>query len=73
MIYWVFVIAPLWLSRGIWRYFERTVIDMGMNVGLERAVSWSAKVVQRTESGVAQSYLYVFGAGLLFVVLILLI
>jgi NADH-quinone oxidoreductase subunit L len=38
MIYWGFVVAPLWLARGIWRYFERTVIDMGMNMGLERAV-----------------------------------
>src|SRR3972149_471121 len=73
MIYWVFVIAPLWFARGIWRYFERTAIDIGMNVGLERAVAWSAKVVQGTQTGVAQSYLYVFGAGLLFVVLILLI
>ena len=73
IIYWVFVVAPLWLARGVWRYFERTVIDMGMNVGLERAVGWSAKVVQKTQTGVAQSYLFVFGAGLLFVVLILLI
>src|SRR3970040_253381 len=73
MIYWVFVVAPLWFARGIWRYFERTAIDIGMNVGLERAVAWSAKVVQGTQTGVAQSYLYVFGAGLLFVVLILLI
>ena len=73
MIYWVFVVAPLWLARGIWRYFERTAIDMGMNIGLERAVAWSAKVVQGTQTGVAQSYLYIFGAGLLFVVLILLI
>jgi NADH-quinone oxidoreductase subunit L len=73
MIYWAFVIAPLWLARGISRYFERTVIDMGMNVGFERAVAWSAKVVQGTQTGVAQSYLYVFGAGLLFVVLILLV
>jgi NADH-quinone oxidoreductase subunit L len=73
IIYWVFVVAPLWLARGVWRYFERTVIDMGMNVGLERAVGWSAKVVQATQTGVAQSYLFVFGAGLLFVVLILLI
>ena len=46
---------------------------MGMNVGLERAVGWSAKVVQGTQTGVVQSYLFVFGAGLLFIVLILLI
>ncbi|TAJ75297.1 MAG: hypothetical protein EPO42_14120, partial [Gallionellaceae bacterium] len=68
-----FVIAPLWLARAFWRYFEKTVIDTGMNVGLERAVGWSAKIVQGTQTGVAQSYLYVFGAGILFVVLILFI
>jgi NADH-quinone oxidoreductase subunit L len=73
MVYWCFVIAPLWLARGFWRYFEKTAIDTGMNVGLERAVAWGAKVVQGTQTGVAQSYLYVFGAGILFVVLILLI
>jgi NADH-quinone oxidoreductase subunit L len=73
IIYWGFVIAPLWLARGMWRYFERIVIDMGINIGFERAVTWSAKVVQGTQTGVAQSYLYVFGAGILFVVLILLI
>jgi len=73
MIYWCFVIAPLWLARGVWRYFERTAIDTGMNVGLERAVGWSAKVIQGTQTGITQTYLYVFGAGLLLVVLILLI
>jgi len=73
MIYWVFVVAPLWLSRGVFRYFERTVIDKGMNVGMERAVGWGAKVIQGTQTGVAQSYLYVFGAGILFLVLILVI
>jgi NADH-quinone oxidoreductase subunit L len=73
MVYWCFVIAPLWIARGVWRYFERTAIDYGMNVGLERAVGWGAKVVQATQTGVAQSYLYVFGAGILFVVLFLFI
>jgi len=73
MIYWCFVVAPLWIARGVWRYFEKTAIDTGMNMGLERAVGWSAKVVQKTQTGVAQSYLYVFGAGILFVVLFLFI
>ena len=72
-VYWGFVTAPLWLSRAIWRYFEQTTFDKGMNVGLERAVGWGAKVVQGTQTGVSQSYLYVFGAGVLFVVLILMI
>ena len=73
IIYWCFVVAPLWLARGVYRYFENTAIDYGMNDGFEKAVGWSAKVVQKTQTGVTQSYLFVFGAGLLFVVLILLI
>ena len=73
IIYWCFDVAPLWLSRGVFRYFEKTAIDYGMNDGFQKAVGWSAKVVQGTQTGVAQSYLFVFGAGLLFVVLILLI
>jgi NADH-quinone oxidoreductase subunit L len=73
MIYWCFVTSPLWLARGVYRYFEKTAIDYGMNDGVQKAVGWSAKVVQGTQTGVSQSYLFVFGAGLLFVVLILLI
>ena len=73
IIYWCFVVAPLWLARGVFRYFENTAIDYGMNDGFEKAVGWSAKVVQKTQTGVTQSYLFVFGAGLLFIVLILLI
>ena len=73
IVYWCFVVAPLWIARGVWRYFERTVIDTGMNIGLEKAVGWGAKVVQGTQTGITQSYLYVFGAGILFVVLFLFI
>ena len=73
IIYWCFVVAPLWLARGVSRYFEKTAIDYGMNVGLQKAAGWGARVVQGTQTGVSQSYLFVFGAGLLFVVLILMI
>jgi len=73
IIYWCFVVAPLWLSRAVFRYFEKTAIDYGMNDGFQKAVGWSARVIQGTQTGVSQSYLFVFGAGLLFIVLILLI
>ena len=73
MVYWCFVVAPLWLARAVFRYFEKTAIDYGMNDGVQKAVGWSAKVIQGSQTGVSQSYLFVFGAGLLFVVLILLI
>ena len=72
IVYWCFVTTPLWLARGVSRYFEKTAIDYGMNDGVQKAASWSAKVIQGTQTGVSQSYLFVFGAGLLFVVLILL-
>ena len=71
IVYWCFVVAPLWLARGVWRYFEKYAIDLGLNVGFEKSVGWSAKVVQKTQTGVAQSYLYVFGAGILLVVFFL--
>ncbi|MDH5666286.1 MAG: NADH-quinone oxidoreductase subunit L, partial [Nitrosopumilus sp.] len=70
IIYWCFVVAPLWLARAVFRYFEKTAIDYGMNDGVQKAVGWSARVIQGTQTGVSQSYLFVFGAGLLFVVLI---
>ena len=73
MVYWCFVVAPLWLARGLFRYFEKTAIDYGMNTGLERATGWGARVVQGTQTGTVQSYLFVFGAGLLFVVLMLMV
>jgi len=73
IIYWCFVVAPLWLARAVFRYFEKTAIDYGMNDGFQKAAGWGAKVVQGTQTGVTQSYLFVFGAGLLFVILILLI
>ena len=63
----------LWLARAVFRYFEKTAIDYGMNMGMQKAVGWSAKMVQGTQTGVAQSYLFVFGAGILFLALILLI
>lgn len=72
IIYWCFVVSPLWLARGISRYFEKTAIDYGMNTGIQKAVGFGARVVQGTQTGIAQSYLFVFGAGLLFLVLILL-
>ena len=53
MVYWCFVAAPLWLARGVFRYFERTAIDYGMNDGFQKAIGWSAKVVQGTQTGVS--------------------
>ena len=73
LIYWCFIVYPLLLIRRIWRYFEKTVIDLGMNNGFEYAIKWSSNIIHKTQTGIVQSYLYVFGAGLLFILMILLV
>jgi NADH-quinone oxidoreductase subunit L len=72
LIYWAFVIGPLYFGRGVYRYFENVVIE-GFNTGPQKAVAVGARILQGTQTGISQSYLYVFGAGILFVVLLLLI
>ncbi|MFQ6024954.1 MAG: NADH-quinone oxidoreductase subunit L [Nitrosopumilaceae archaeon] len=72
VIYWTFVVTPLYIARGVWRYFETIAVD-GMNSGLQKSVGWSAKIIQGTQTGISQSYLYVFGAGILLIMLLLLI
>jgi len=72
IIYWCFVVAPLYFARGTWRYFENIVID-GLNRGPEKAVAIGARIVQGTQTGISQSYLYVFGAGILLILLLLFI
>src|SRR3989454_4471911 len=72
LIYWAFVIGPLYFGRGIYRYFENVVIE-GFNTGPQKAVAVAARLLQGTQTGISQSYLYIFGAGILIVVLLLLI
>ncbi len=71
LIYWAFVIGPLYFIRGMWRYFENVVIE-GINIVPERAMAVGARILQGTQTGISQSYLFVFGAGILFVLLLLL-
>ena len=72
LIYWGFVVAPLYFARGVYRYFENFVIE-GFNLVPEKTMAGGARIMQATQTGISQSYLYVFGAGILIVVLLLLI
>ena len=72
LIYWGFVVAPLYFARGVYRYFENIVIE-GFNLVPEKTMAGGARIMQATQTGISQSYLYVFGAGILIVVLLLLI
>ena len=72
LIYWAFVVAPLYFARGIYRYFENFVME-GFNLVPEKTIAGGARIMQATQTGISQSYLYIFGAGILIVVLLLLI
>ncbi len=70
--YWAFVYIPLIISRGVWRYFESVVIE-GMNPSFQFAMAWWSKVVRFMQTGVTQTYIYVFAVGLVFVLFLLFI
>ena len=70
LIYWAFAKIPLWIYDKIWRYFERTIIQ-GINPAFQYLMIGSSKLVKLTQTGVTQTYLFAFAAGL-FVLLIML-
>jgi NADH-quinone oxidoreductase subunit L len=69
-LYWGAVIGPLALYRIVWRYFESTIID-GINPGLQGTMTYFSKVIRAGQTGIAQTYLYVFAAGILIIVMLL--
>ncbi|MGI0019285.1 MAG: NADH-quinone oxidoreductase subunit 5 family protein [Nitrososphaera sp.] len=71
-LYWGGVIGPMAIYRFIWRYFESTVID-GINPGFQGAMAGMSKVVKASQTGITQTYLFVFGVGIMIVVMLLLL
>jgi len=69
-LYWGAVIAPLALYRIVWRYFESTIID-GINPGLQGTMTYFSRVIKAGQTGIAQTYLYVFAAGVLIIIMLL--
>ncbi|MEM2855875.1 MAG: NADH-quinone oxidoreductase subunit L [Candidatus Nitrosocaldaceae archaeon] len=69
--YWLFVIGPLFIARIFWKYFENVVVD-GINPALEFSMAWWSKIVRYIQSGVVQTYVYAFGIGIIFILIILL-
>jgi len=70
LYYWAFVHGPLIISRGVWRYFESWAIE-GINPSFQFAMAWWSKAVRFVQSGITQTYVYAFAAGLVFVLLLL--
>ena len=69
-LYWGAVIGPLAIFRIVWRYFESTIID-GINPGLQGTMTYFSKVIRAGQTGIAQTYLFVFAAGVLIIIMLL--
>jgi NADH-quinone oxidoreductase subunit L len=69
-LYWGSVIGPMAIYRIIWRYFENVVID-GMNPAFQYSMSYFSRVVRTAQTGITQTYLFVFAVGILIVTLLL--
>jgi len=66
LLYWGFVTIPLRLYQIIWLYFEN-LIAQGINPALQFSMSYLSKWVKYTQTGVTQTYLFVFAAGIIIV------
>ena len=71
-LYWGAVIGPLAIFRIVWRYFESTIID-GINPGLQGTMTYFSKVIKAGQTGIAQTYLFVFAAGMMIIIMLLLL
>jgi NADH-quinone oxidoreductase subunit L len=71
-LYWGGVVIPLAVYRFIWRYFESTLID-GINPALQYSMTYMSRVVKAGQTGITQTYLFVFGVGIMIVVMLLLL
>jgi NADH-quinone oxidoreductase subunit L len=69
-LYWGAVIGPLAIYRFIWRYFESTIID-GINPALQHSMSYMSAVVKAGQNGITQTYIFVFAAGIMIIVMLL--
>lgn len=69
-LYWASVIVPLAVYRIIWRYFESVVID-GMNPAFQFSMTYFSRVVKAAQTGITQTYLFIFAVGIVIVTMLL--
>jgi NADH-quinone oxidoreductase subunit L len=69
-VYWGSVIGPMAIYRIVWRYFENVVVD-GMNPGLQFSMAYFSRVVRAAQTGITQTYLFIFAAGIVIVTMLL--
>src|SRR5918911_690562 len=71
-LYWGAVIGPLAIYRIIWRYFESVIID-GISPAFQYSMAYFSRVVRSGQTGITQTYLFVFGVGIMVIVMLLLL
>jgi NADH-quinone oxidoreductase subunit L len=71
-LYWGGVVGPLAIYRFVWRYFESTLVD-GINPALQYSMAYMSRVVKAGQTGITHTYLFVFGVGIMIVVMLLLL
>ena len=69
-LYFGAVIGPFAIFRIVLIYFEITIID-GINPGLQGTMTYFSRVVKAGQTGIAQTYLFVFAAGLMIIIMLL--
>ncbi len=72
ILYWGTVIIPMLVYRIVWRYFESTIID-GISPAFQFSMLSFSKIVKAGQTGITQTYLFVFGVGIMILVMLLLI
>src|ERR671923_77834 len=63
-LYWGGVVGPLAIYRFIWRYFESTIVD-GISPAFQQSMAYMSRVVKASQTGITQTYLFVFAAGIM--------
>jgi NADH-quinone oxidoreductase subunit L len=71
-LYWGGVVLPLMVYRLIWRYFESTIVD-GINPAFQHSMAYMSRVVKAGQTGITQTYLFVFAVGIMIVVMLLML
>src|SRR5579885_2429030 len=69
-LYWGSVIAPITAYRFVWKYFESAFVD-GINPAFQYSMVYMSRAVKGAQTGITQTYLFVFGVGIMIVVMLL--
>jgi NADH-quinone oxidoreductase subunit L len=71
-LYWGAVIGPVAIYRILWRYFEFTVME-GISHAFEFSMASFSRLVKAGQTGITQTYLFVFGVGIMIIIMLLLL